>query len=102
MNDNSVRLLSDLLKIYSPSGQESRIADFLVKELSTLGFDAKKDIVGNVIAEIGQGEIAILLCGHIDTVTGNIPVKIENKKVYGRGAVDAKGSMAAMILNRLR
>lgn len=98
MNDNSVRLLSDLLKIYSPSGQESRIADFLVKELSTLGFDTKKDIVGNVIAEIGQGEIAILLCGHIDTVTGNIPVKIENKKVYGRGAVDAKGSMAAMIL----
>jgi len=98
MRDYSVRLLTDLLGIYSPSGKEENISNFLVKEMETLGFRVRKDAIGNVIGEIGKGEPTILLCGHMDTIVGNLPVRVENNKLYGAGAVDAKSSLAAMII----
>jgi LysW-gamma-L-lysine carboxypeptidase len=98
MQDYSVHLLTDLLSIYSPSGKEEAIAGFLIKEMKKLGFRARKDAIGNVIGEIGQGEPTILLCGHMDTIVGNLPVRAENNKLYGTGAVDAKGPLAAMII----
>ncbi|MCW4044713.1 MAG: M20/M25/M40 family metallo-hydrolase [Candidatus Bathyarchaeota archaeon] len=98
MQDYPVRLLTDLLSIYSPSGKETAIADFLAKEMRDLGFSVRKDAVGNVIGEIGQGEPTILLCGHMDTILGNLPVRVESNKIYGTGAVDAKGPLAAMIM----
>ncbi len=66
--------------------------------MENLGFYVRKDEVGNVIGEIGRGKPIILLCGHMDTVAGYIPVRVENNKLYGRGAVDAKASLAAMII----
>ncbi len=98
MQDYPVQLLIDLLSIYSPSGKEKAISDFLVKEMSKLGFRVKKDDIGNVIGEIGEGEPTILLCGHMDTILGNLPVRVEQNKLYGTGAVDAKGPLAAMII----
>jgi LysW-gamma-L-lysine carboxypeptidase len=38
-----------------------------------------------------------VLLGHIDTVPGNIPVRIEGDRLYGRGSVDAKGPLAAFV-----
>lgn len=98
VKDYAVRLLVEMLKIYSPSGEEGRIGDFLVKEMENLGFNVWKDEVGNVIGEVGHGEPIVLLCGHMDTVPGYIPVRLENDKLYGRGAVDAKASLAAMVV----
>jgi LysW-gamma-L-lysine carboxypeptidase len=98
MRDYAVRLLTELLSIYSPSGKEEAISNFLVKEMKALGFRVKKDAIGNVIGEVGKGEPTILLCGHMDTISGNLPVRVENNKLYGAGAVDAKGSLAAMII----
>ena len=94
----SVELLQNLLRIYSPSGKEEKLATFLQKELERLGFERVwKDETGNVYGEIGSGVPAVLLCGHMDTVPGKIAVKTENGHLYGRGAVDAKASLAAMI-----
>ncbi len=98
MSDHAVRLLTRLLEIYSPSGREEEVSNFLAKEMENLGFRVQKDGIGNVIGEIGRGKPIILLCGHIDTVAGYIPVRVENGKLYGRGAVDAKASLAAMIV----
>jgi LysW-gamma-L-lysine carboxypeptidase len=98
MQDYPVRLLTDLLGIYSPSGKETAISNFLVKEMKKLGFRVRKDAIGNVIGEIGQGKPTILLCGHMDTILGNLPVRVEHNKLYGTGAVDAKGPLAAMII----
>jgi LysW-gamma-L-lysine carboxypeptidase len=98
MNDYAVHFLTRLLEIYSPSGREEEISDFLTEEMENLGFRVRKDEVGNVIGEIGRGKPIILLCGHMDTVAGYIPVRVENNKLYGRGAVDAKASLAAMIV----
>jgi len=98
MNDYAVHFLTRLLEIYSPSGREEEISDFLAKEMENLGFRVRKDGIGNVIGEIGRGKPIILLCGHMDTVAGYIPARVENNKLYGRGAVDAKASLAAMIV----
>jgi len=98
MQDYPVHLLTSLLSIYSPSGKEKAISDFLVREMKKLGFRVRKDALGNVIGEIGKGEPTILLCGHMDTILGNLPVRVEHNKLYGTGAVDAKGPLAAMII----
>lgn len=97
MNEQAVQLLTNLLGIYSPSGKEEAIADFLVEKMKQLGFNVIKDGIGNVIGEIGKGEATILLCGHMDTVAGHIPLRVEKDKIYARGAVDAKGALAAMV-----
>ncbi|MGQ9459667.1 MAG: M20/M25/M40 family metallo-hydrolase [Candidatus Bathyarchaeaceae archaeon] len=98
MSDYAVSLLTRMLEIYSPSGKEEEISNFLAKEMESLGFRVRKDEVGNVIGEIGHGKPVVLLCGHMDTVEGYIPVRVEGNKLYGRGAVDAKASLAAMIV----
>ncbi|MFW6110641.1 MAG: M20/M25/M40 family metallo-hydrolase, partial [Thermoproteota archaeon] len=87
-----------LVSIYSPSGNEEKIADFLHREMDSLGFKVRKDDVGNVVGEIGEGNPTIMLCGHMDTVPGYLPVRLENNTLYGRGAVDAKASLAAMVV----
>lgn len=86
-----------MLKLYSPSGREEEIASYIIDELRKFDVQPKRDNAGNVIAEIGLQGPRTLLCGHMDTVSGIIPVRWEKKKIYGRGAVDAKGSLAAMI-----
>ena len=98
MQDQAVRLLTNLLGIYSPSGKEGDIGNFLAEEMTKLGLQVGKDRVGNVIGTIGEGSPVILLCGHMDTVTGHLPLRVEENKIYARGAVDAKGPLAAMVM----
>lgn len=94
----AVNLLKRMLEIYSPSGAEEELSLFLRDEMARLGFDRVwRDNVGNVYGEVGSKGPTILLCGHMDTVPGRIPVKFDGEKIYGRGAVDAKASLAAMI-----
>ncbi len=94
----AVRFLTNLLGIYSPSGKEEEIANFLAEEMVKLGFDVGKDRIGNVVGFLGKGEPTIMLCGHMDTVSGHIPLRIEEGKIFARGAVDAKGPLAALVL----
>ena len=98
MRDYPVRLLEKLLETYSPSGNESQIADLLSDEMCRIGFSVTTDEVGNVIGEAGTGTPSIMLCGHMDTVPGLLPVKRVGCKLYGRGAVDAKSPLAMMLV----
>ena len=98
MDDYPVNLLKNMLELYSPSGQESELSNFLLTETKKLGFHSRRDDVGNVIAESGHGSPEVLLCGHMDTVPGNLETKLERTKIRGRGAVDAKSPLAAMIV----
>jgi LysW-gamma-L-lysine carboxypeptidase len=69
------------------------------KCVNELGFEQVNiDNVGNIIATKGTGEPHILLCGHMDTVPGPVPVRIHNGYIYGRGASDAKSPLIAMLL----
>ncbi len=92
-----VDLLVEMLKIYSPSGQEAALARFLVSAMGELGLEARLDRAGNAVGTVGEGPVTVVLLGHIDTVEGYIPVRFEGDRLYGRGAVDAKGPMAAFI-----
>ncbi len=96
--DYAVDLLTRMVKIYSPSGSEEEISKFLAAEMEKLGFRVRRDEVGNVIGEIGEGSPVVLLCGHMDTVEGIVPIRFEGDQLYGRGSVDAKGPLAAMIV----
>jgi LysW-gamma-L-lysine carboxypeptidase len=98
MQEQAVRLLTNLLGIYSPSGKEEAIGNFLAEEMVKMGFQVGKDGIGNVIGVVGEGEPVILLCGHMDTVSGHLPLRVEEGKIYARGAVDAKGPLAAMVM----
>ena len=89
--------LKKSLQIPSVSGNEEEFGTFLLQYLKDIGFKAWKDSVGNIIGEVGKGKPVILLCSHMDTVIGSVPVKTEEGKLYGRGAVDAKGSLCAMV-----
>ncbi len=88
---DGVALLTDMLEIPSLSTQEAALGQWLVRRLRTLGFTARRDEVGNVIALWGSGPKEIVLLGHMDTVPGWIPVRREGDTLHGRGAVDAKG-----------
>ena len=94
----AIRFLTNLLGIYSPSGKEEDAATYLASEMKRMGFDVGRDAIGNVIGVVGEGSPVILLCGHMDTVSGYLPLRIEEGKIYARGAVDAKGPLAAMIM----
>ncbi|RLI39877.1 acetylornithine deacetylase, partial [Candidatus Bathyarchaeota archaeon] len=97
-NDEALNMLYEMLQIYSPSGKEDEIASYIEERLYDLGFvNVRRDKAGNVYGEVGSGEYTILLCGHMDTVPGYLTVRWEDDKIYGRGAVDAKSSLAAMI-----
>ncbi|MEM1625291.1 MAG: M20/M25/M40 family metallo-hydrolase [Candidatus Nezhaarchaeales archaeon] len=93
-----MEFLLDLLKVYSPTGQEAELAKLLYLKMKELGFEVHIDSVGNVIGELKGHGPTVLLCGHMDTVPGFIPVRIENEEIWGRGAVDAKGPLAALIM----
>ncbi len=95
---NPQDFLKRMLEIYSPSGQEAGLANFLFDQMKKMGFNAKIDEVGNVIGRIGEDEPTLLLCGHMDTVPGELPVQIINGELTGRGACDAKSPLAALIL----
>lgn len=98
MNDErAIVLLREMLEIYSPSTQEGELVEYLVATMAEQGFRAYRDGAGNAVGELDDGKHEILLLGHIDTVSGFIPVRIEGEAIYGRGAVDAKGPMATFI-----
>jgi LysW-gamma-L-lysine carboxypeptidase len=95
-------LLREMLEIYSPSGKEGEMAAYLVTQMRALGFRAHQDAVGNAIGVLGDGEREVVLLGHMDTVEGFIPIRLEDGRLYGRGAVDAKGPLATFILAAAR
>ncbi len=98
--EKAVQLLLDTLKIYTPSEKEGPLASFLLGQMRD-EFDFRNtriDSAGNVLGEIGQGSTHVLLCGHMDTVPGELPVKLEGGRIFGRGAVDAKSALCAIIV----
>jgi [amino group carrier protein]-lysine/ornithine hydrolase len=112
--------LLNLVKIYSPSGSEHAAVDYLVGRMQALHFtEAFADEAGNAVGVMGDGPRQLVLLGHIDTVPGEIPVRVEpnpsrpfwvlpltplprgqghnDPVLYGRGSVDAKGPLAAYV-----
>ncbi len=101
----AINLLYGLVAIPSLSTQEAEASAWLVEQMNQLGYDrAYVDGAGSAVGEIGASDAAhtLVLLGHIDTVPGNIPVRIEESAdgpiLYGRGSVDAKGPLATFTM----
>ena len=100
---NARELLVDLVSTPSPSGEEGDVASRLVEFFEEHDHGAWIDAAGNVRA---PGSDEVLLTSHLDTVPGQIPVRTESidgePVLWGRGSVDATGSLAAMAVAAVR
>jgi LysW-gamma-L-lysine carboxypeptidase len=100
--ETATRVLLDLVATPSVSGSERAAVEVFVRHAAALGFETEIDAAGNGVAHRGaaaaEATIHIVLLGHIDTVPGHIPVRIEDGVLHGRGSVDAKGPLAAMLV----
>jgi len=105
--EETAKVLSDLVKIKSYSGQEENVCRRIVEMCEGYGFDEVKiDGLGNVIARVGNGPKKLAIDGHVDTVEVGDPAawkkdpfsgEIIDGIIYGRGTSDQKGGAAAMI-----
>ncbi len=97
----AARLLYDLVSIYTPPGREHEALPVIEEWASRLGLAAGLDRHGNIIVapEDWNGSLPVVaLASHVDTVPGMLKPVLEEGAVAGRGAVDAKGPLAAMIV----
>ncbi len=103
-----IQFLRRLVQTPSLSTHEGAVAQIIVEEMERLGLpNVRVDAMGNVIACLGPGNGPTLLYdAHMDTVAVGDPAAwsrdpyeavIEDQVLYGRGAVDMKGAIAAMV-----
>ncbi len=90
----------------SPSGHEGPLAELIAEEMRFLGYHVSVDEMGNVIGSLGEGGRTILFDGHMDHVSEGAlkswshppyAAEVVEDAIYGRGVVDMKASLAAMI-----
>jgi LysW-gamma-L-lysine carboxypeptidase len=98
--ESAEALVHGLVAIESLSRHEHTASAWLADQMRTAGYDrAFVDDAGNAVGELGPTDAAtvIVLLGHIDTVPGKIPVRVEGDVLHGRGSVDAKGPLATFV-----
>lgn len=104
-DEQAAGLLHDLVATPSLSTHERACAELLASRMNAMGLEAGIDASGSVIGVRGDPSPSakqIVLLGHIDTVPGVVPVRIEDGILYGRGSVDAKGPLAALTVAAAR
>jgi acetylornithine deacetylase len=109
------RFLEDMIAIPSVTGREGLMKGYLTKAFGEMGLDVELQRVDgdrfNVIGRLGDGPIRLMLCTHTDVIPApdesqwhTPPFKAADRegRIYGRGAADAKGPLAAAMEAMLR
>lgn len=103
-DDDATDLIVELVDTKSLSGAERPAVDVFVRRAAVAGFHSEIDAAGNGLAWRrtdssipSEQQKTIVLLGHIDTVPGDIPVRLEDGVLHGRGSVDAKGPLASFL-----
>lgn len=101
--------LQRLLRARSLPGEEGEVAELVRLEMEALGFDeVRVDAAGNVIGHVAGRERTpgLMLNTHLDHVEAGDPERwpmppfggeTRDGRVWGRGAVDIKGPLAAQV-----
>ena len=105
--DELVTFLRDLVRIDSSTYHEGAAVTWLAAKMSSFGFDeVRVDPAGNCLGRVGSGPVVALADAHIDTVDPGDPAewgfdplqgKLEGGFVKGRGVVDDKGCLSALV-----
>jgi LysW-gamma-L-lysine carboxypeptidase len=94
-------LLEEMVATPSLSGREGAVASLLVRRMAEVGLRSFVDEAGNAIGIAAGGgtgaPLDIMLLGHMDTVPGGPRARRVGDTLWGRGAVDAKGPLAAFV-----
>lgn len=106
---DTIELAKKLISLVSVSPEDGGCQNLLGSELGKLGFEVTHlpfGDVSNLWATVGKGSPVFVFAGHTDVVPPGpaedwstppfTPTIIEDT-LYGRGAADMKGSLAAMI-----
>jgi len=99
------RLLKRLLDIYSPSGKEEDVVDYLHGYMRRAGLPVQRQEVDerrhNLVVSLSGHESEVALIGHVDTVPAyqleDFGAEEDGDLIKGLGAADMKGGCAAMI-----
>lgn len=96
---NVFELTKQLIEIPSVSGEEKDVAEFLADYLERAGFqiEMQQVVEGRPNVYARRGEPRVVLSTHTDTVPPYFGFSEDDDYIYGRGACDTKGLMAAMV-----
>jgi len=93
-------LVRRLVDIESVTGSETACGAFLESRLRAAGFAVETQVVSpgraNLFAALGSPEV--VLSTHMDTVAPYFPSSEDSEWIRGRGACDAKGSLACQVI----
>jgi acetylornithine deacetylase len=96
---NLVSFARELIDIDSTTGSEHQAGEWLLRQLETLGYAVERQPVAdgrfNILATLGPP--AVVFSTHYDCVPPFFSSRIEEGRLYGRGASDAKGILAAQV-----
>ena len=112
-------LLVELVRAPTVTPKAGAALDALQRHLAPAGFSIDRPVftatgsepVENLFAAVGKGDRHLTLAGHVDVVPPGaedkwshppFSARIVNGVLYGRGAVDMKGGLAAMVVAALR
>lgn len=106
---STAKLAADLIRIASLTPDDKGCNQLLIERLAALGFRIEQmrfEDVNNFWARYGDDGPVLCFAGHTDVVPSGpedqwhsppFEPTIRNGQLYGRGAADMKGSLAAMI-----
>jgi acetylornithine deacetylase len=95
-----VDLARSLVDIDSTTGREAEACAWLAAHLRRRGFRVTEQPVSdgraNILALVDP-EPVVVLSTHVDCVPPFFPSRVEGGRLFGRGACDAKGALAAQV-----
>jgi acetylornithine deacetylase len=96
---NAVDFARELIDIDSTTGREQAAGEWLAAQLRARGYRVVEQPVANgrsnVVAMLDRPDV--VLSTHYDCVPPFFPSSIREGRLYGRGACDAKGILAAQV-----
>jgi putative selenium metabolism hydrolase len=103
-----VELCREFVRIPSPSGQEGPLAAVVAARMGAMGFRVETDAFGSVLGlrRGARSGPTLILDAHLDAVpVTDAPAwrhdpfgaEMDQGRLWGRGAADTKGSLAAML-----